>query len=278
MNFEQLLQLRNLRHARAAEGFERIVGEAARARVAANHAAPIVGGVARKAHRARLHAAHAGAEGVFLAHRAGNDLLVIHPHIFEEVLGQVGAVEADALVGMAAVVVVPVEQRRRCPAGQRQHIHAQRAGHVHFAGRRNQVVAHHAHDGAGHHAEELFHRGPALHGADRHMRLLHPSVDHRAQLGHLQQRRVGNAGRGDILLDRGQLGLRRIVVVLHAIDAPEDLRQIDRLDRDAAGLKDALGVADGVEGRRTRANGADAQILQPLHNAANLRRTTPDPP
>ena len=38
----------------------------------------------------------------------------------------------------------------------------------------------------------------------------------------------GTPDGGDILLDGGQLGLRRIVVVLHAIDAAEDLGEIER--------------------------------------------------
>src|SRR5579859_6625426 len=63
---EQLLQLRNFRHAGAAEGLERIVGELAWSCIAANHSAPIVGGVAGIRHRAGLHFAHAGAEGVLL--------------------------------------------------------------------------------------------------------------------------------------------------------------------------------------------------------------------
>src|SRR5208337_3271339 len=107
---EQLLQLRNLGHARAAEGLQRIVGELSGAGISANHAAAIVSGVARKAHCAGLDAAHTGPKGVLLAHRAGNNLLVVHADILEEVLGQVGAVEADALVGMAAVIVIPVQQ------------------------------------------------------------------------------------------------------------------------------------------------------------------------
>ena len=44
---QQLLLLRNLGYARAAEGLERIVGEFTWTRVAANHAAAIIGRVAR---------------------------------------------------------------------------------------------------------------------------------------------------------------------------------------------------------------------------------------
>ncbi len=70
--------------------------------------------------------------------------------------------------------------------------------------------------------------------------------------------------RRDVALDGGQLGLRRVVGILHFVDAAEDLRQIDGLDRDAVGFKNALGVAHGIEGRGTRADGADAQILESL--------------
>jgi len=180
-------------------------------------------------------------------------------------------VEADALVGIGAVVVVPIEQRRRRSAGQRQHIHAERAGDVDLAGGGDEFIRHHAHDGARHNTEELFHRCPALHGADGAVCLLHPAIDDCAQLGHLKQRRFGNARSGHILLDGSELGLSRVVIVFHAVNAAEDFREIDGLDRDAIGFENALGVAHGVEGRGTRADGADLQVLETLHDAANLR-------
>jgi len=70
-----------------------------------------------------------------------------------------------------------------------------------------------AHDGARHYAEELFHRGPALHGADGYVDLLHPAIDDRTQLGHLQQSRVGDAGGADVSLDGGKLGLGSICLL-----------------------------------------------------------------
>src|ERR1700733_218250 len=103
---EQLLQLGNLCHARATESGERIVSELARATVAANDAVAVIGGVPGIAHSSALDAAYAGTEGIVFADRAGDDLLEVHLDIFEEVFGQVGAVEADALVRMAVVVVV----------------------------------------------------------------------------------------------------------------------------------------------------------------------------
>ena len=79
----------------------------------------------------------------------------------------------------------------------------------------------------------------------------------------------GDAGGGDVVLDGGELGLRRVVGVFHVVDAAEDFREVDGLDGDAAGFEDALGVADGVEGRGTRADGADAEILEALDDAAD---------
>ena len=77
--------------------------------------------------------------------------------------------------------------------------------------------------------------------------------------------------RRDIALDGGQLLLRGIVVVLHAVDAAQDLRQVDGLDRDAMLLQNFLAVAHRVERRRTRAEGADAHVAQALHHAADAR-------
>src|ERR1035441_1527314 len=75
---QQLLQVGNLGNARAAEGLERIVGEAARACKAADDAVVVVGGIASITHYAGLDAAHAGSEGVLNAHGAGDDRLIVH--------------------------------------------------------------------------------------------------------------------------------------------------------------------------------------------------------
>ncbi len=91
-----------------------------------------------------------------LSHRARNDFLEVHLHRAEKVLGEVGAMEADGLVRIVTVVIVPVEQCRRRLASQWQRIHAEHAADVHFAGARHQFVAHHAHDGAGHDAEDIL--------------------------------------------------------------------------------------------------------------------------
>jgi len=73
----------------------------------------IVGRDATVGERPGRHAADDRPEGVLLADGAGDDLLVVHPLVGEEALRQVRTVEHDPLVGIGAVVVVPVEQGRR---------------------------------------------------------------------------------------------------------------------------------------------------------------------
>ena len=112
--------------------------------------------------------------------------------------------------------------------------------------------------------------------------LLHPAVDHGAELRHLHQRFVGDAVGRDVLRgSRASFRLHVGIVVLHAVDAAEDFGKIERLDGDAARFEKLLAVADGVERRRPRADGADAQLAQAVarrgRRAANqceiLRRT-----
>ena len=108
---EELLHVGDFDDTCAAEGVERVVGEGAFAYVAGDLAGEVVGREAGEAHRAGLNRAVEGAVRVLLAHGARDDELVVHLHAFaEEVLGQVGAVETDSLVGVVAVVVVPVEE------------------------------------------------------------------------------------------------------------------------------------------------------------------------
>ncbi len=148
-------------------------------------------------------------------------------------------------------------------------MHADGAANVHFAGAGEQVVAHHAHHRAGHHAEVFFQRRPALDGADGAIGLLHPVLDDHAQLGHLDQCGERDVVGRDIGLDRRELGLHRIVVVLEPLDAAQDFGKIERLDRDAAALQQLLAVANRVEGRGTRADRAHAKVGKAAHHAAD---------
>ena len=50
---------------------------------------------------------------MFSLPRSGNDFLEVHSDALEEVLGQIAAMEADGLIGIVAVVVVPIEQGAR---------------------------------------------------------------------------------------------------------------------------------------------------------------------
>src|SRR5688572_10465849 len=90
---KQALQPRNLDYTCAAEGFERIGGEGALAHIAADFPAQIVGGKARVTHGAGFDTADARSKGIRLADRTRDDLLEIHPDTFEEMFGQVTAVE-----------------------------------------------------------------------------------------------------------------------------------------------------------------------------------------
>src|SRR5579872_3876540 len=105
---QQFLQMRNLYHPNAAECIQRVAGEFSLADIAANYSGDVVGREAGKAHRARLHAAHNGAERVVLANRSRDDFLEVHADVLEEMLGQVAAMKADGLVWIVAVVVIPV--------------------------------------------------------------------------------------------------------------------------------------------------------------------------
>ena len=109
-----------------------------------------------------------------------------------------------------------------------------------------EIVAHHAHYGAGHHAEIFFERRPALNGADGAIGLLHPLLDDHAQLRHLDQRGYGNIVGGHIRLNGRELGLHRIVVILEPLDTAQHFGKIERVHRDAAPLQQLLAVTNGV--------------------------------
>lgn len=130
---QKFLHARDLDHARSAERIQGVIGERAFADIAAHNAAAVVGGEAREAHRPRFYTPYARAERVFFTDCSGNDFLEVHAHILKEMLGEIAAVEADCLVGVVAVVIVPVEQRTGGFRGQPQGVHAKGAANVHLA-------------------------------------------------------------------------------------------------------------------------------------------------
>ena len=75
------------------------------------------------------------------------------------------------------------------------------------------------------------------------------------------------------LLDGLELRLRGGIVILHALDAAQDFREVDASRPKCLGLQDLFAVADGVERGRTRADGADAQIRAGRAPRGRPRRT-----
>src|SRR6266576_5611904 len=95
---KKFLQLRNLHNAGAAKRFQRIVGKISFADIAADFPFTIVRRDANKTHSAGLDSPHAGAKGVFLPDGSGDDLLEVHAHILEKVLGKIAAMETNGLI------------------------------------------------------------------------------------------------------------------------------------------------------------------------------------
>src|SRR6266700_3314187 len=90
---QKFLQMRNMHDAGAAKSLQRIVGERTFADITADLPFAIIRRNAGKTHRAGLHSSYACAKRIFLAYCPGNDLLEIHAHILEEMLGKIAAVE-----------------------------------------------------------------------------------------------------------------------------------------------------------------------------------------
>src|SRR5437879_3878013 len=109
---QQPLQVRDFDYSRAAKRIQRVVGESSFAHVSAHLARGIVGREAGEAHFLWLDATDAGSRCVLLAPGSRNDLLKIHLHRAEEMFGQVRAVEANRLVRIRSIVVIPIEKRR----------------------------------------------------------------------------------------------------------------------------------------------------------------------
>ena len=190
----------------------------------------------------------------------------------EETLREVAAVRADALVRLAPVVVVPVEQGGRRAGRERQRVHRDGAGDVDFAGARHQPFAQHAHRQAGGAAVVVLHAGPALNGAGVALVFLDPAIDGERELGLLDDVLLPDVRRdapvaGDLVELR--LDFRRVAV--DRLRGAEDLGEVDGDDGDARSLQDLLAEAHRLEGAGARADAADARVLQALDGAADAR-------
>ena len=105
------------------------------------------------------------------------------------------------------------------------------------------------------------------------MLVLHPAVNGHAQFAHLQQALFRNAAHGGVVLDRIEFLLQLAVVVLHPAGPTERLRQVERLNRDAAGFEQLLAVTNCVESRGAGADRADARVPELAHNVAGRHET-----
>src|SRR6202020_1893886 len=96
---QQLLHLRNLDDTGTAKCMQRIVGESALADITGDLTRKVVGRETREAHRPGLYRAVQRSMRIILADGPRDDLLEIHLNaLIEEMLRQVGAVEAYSLV------------------------------------------------------------------------------------------------------------------------------------------------------------------------------------
>src|SRR5271154_5765396 len=244
---KEFLHPRDLHDSRTAKSFQRVVREVTSTGVTANSAGAVVGGKACVAHGAGLNATNTSPESIVLSDGTGNDFLEVHFDVTEEMLGQVAAVEADGFVGIATVVIVPIQQGAGRFRSQTEAMHAEHAANVYFASARKQIVAHHAHNRAGDHAEIFLDRSPTLHGANVHAGGAHPLIDDCAKFRHLQQSRLRHAGGGDIFLNGLQLADGVLVIVLHSADAPQDFGEIQRLHGNAGSFEEFFAVTNGIE-------------------------------
>src|SRR5581483_6079923 len=90
---------------------------------------------------------------------------------------------------------------------------------------------------------------------------------------HLEQSFARHALARDVALDLIELLLRGRVIVAHALNTAEDLREIDRLDRYAVGLEQFFTIPDCIERSRPGANCADPQSQHPANHAAYAGET-----
>src|SRR5437016_5891270 len=90
---QEFLELRNLDHAVAAKGIERIGGKLPLPDITGDATAKIIGRNAAISERPRADAADDRAIGVFFANCAGNDFLIIHLLLNKEGLRQIGTME-----------------------------------------------------------------------------------------------------------------------------------------------------------------------------------------
>ena len=97
---------------------------------------------------------------------------------------------------------------------------------------------------------------------------MHPAIDDEPQLGHLGERLVGDAFGRYVRADLVQLGAHVRIARGKAIDAAENLREVNGFQSDAARLQDLLAESHCLECGGPRADRADARMAEAAHHAA----------
>ena len=260
---QEFLQVLYFKDTVSAEGLQLVVRETAFADIGFDLTQLVVGGDAREGEGTRRDLPAKGAVGVVLANGAGDDVLVLHLCAAEEGLGQVGAMEQDALVGIRAEVIVPVEQGGRGTAGGLEGDHADETADIRFAGGGDEFLGEHTHHGAGDDAVKFFQSAPALQANAAQLLILDPVIHADTQLSHLEEVFFGDSGHISIFLERVQLGFDFRFLVFHAANPAEEFGEVQCFHRYTAGFQQFFAVADGVESRRTGTESAHAEVFQP---------------
>src|SRR5665213_2674 len=105
--------------------------------------------------------------------------------------------------------------------------------------------------------------------AHRYVNFLHPSVDHKSELSHLDERFRRDAFGADVCLDLVQFGADMRIVARQVIDASKYFGEIDRIDGDTGSFKNFLAESYRLERCGSCADRADACVLETANNATD---------
>ena len=186
--------------------------------------------------------------------------------------------EEDALVGVFAVVVVPVEAGRGIPGGQLQRVHGDRVRHIQFARSREAAVVHFAQQHARRNPDLGLHLHPTPQGQRIQAALLDQLVEHHAQARELVERGIGHAFPGRVVLQDLSLGLVFSTTGVEYFHPIEDIGKVRGLGRDPRPLQGQFIEPDRLERRRACADSAHHHVLQATVRSAQPIEVIDVPP
>ena len=175
--------------------------------------------------------------------------------------------EADGLIRVVSIIVVPIDNGCGIARGQHEGIHRGHAGDIDLARAGNELIAHHAHGEAGRAAVVLLNRGPALEpggvdGIGLHQILRgQEKPEMLLELGPqvLDARRYRS-----IALDLRQLAHRPGGAHVDLVGGGHNLGEIHRDHGDAGSLEQFLTGAHGLEGGRAGADRTNPRVAQAI--------------